>query len=70
MDRNKVLTILRLKAKELECDTTIADSVMGVGTEIRILDELIKEKLNTAAYSDFILAINTNSPNLEKSQWV
>ncbi len=41
MDRNEVLTILRLKAKELKCDTTIADSVMGVGTEIRILDQLI-----------------------------
>lgn len=66
MDRNEVLRVLRIKARQLDCDTTIADAVMGVGKEIEILDRLIKEKLNEAQYADFILAINTNSPNLEK----
>ena len=65
MDRYAVLGVLRIKARQLNCDTTIADAVMGVGKEIEILDRLIKEKLNEAEYADFILAINTNSPNLE-----
>ena len=65
MDRYAVLGVLRIKARKLNCDTTIADAVMGVGKEIEILNRLIKEKLNEAEYADFILAINTNSPNLE-----
>lgn len=56
--REKVRTALRNKAVELSLDTHKADIVLGVGREIRILDELIKEKLSEKDYQQFITKIN------------
>ena len=39
--RNEVLRKLKTKAVELELDTTIADSVMGIGKAIDILIGLL-----------------------------
>tara|TARA_R100001463_G_scaffold1131_2_gene4823 strand:+ start:2168 stop:2374 length:207 start_codon:yes stop_codon:yes gene_type:complete len=59
--REEVRTALRNKAVELSLDTHKADVVLGVGREIRILDELIKEKLSKKDYQQFI---ETNIDNL------
>ena len=56
--REKVRTALRNKAEELSLDTHKADIVLGVGKEIQILDELIKEKLSEKDYQKFITDIN------------
>jgi len=58
MDRNKLLEILQNKAKELNLDTSIADSVMGIGKAIQILNEQIKNEMSFSTYNDFILSIN------------
>lgn len=59
--REKVRTALRKKAVELSCDTHKADIVLGVGREIKILSELIQEKLSEKDYQEFI---KTNIDNL------
>ena len=56
--REKVITALRNKAVELSLDTHKDDIVLGVGREIRILDELIKGKLSEKDYQQFITKIN------------
>ena len=52
--REKVRTALRKKAVELSLDTHKADIVMGVGREIKILNELIQNKLSEKDYQEFL----------------
>ena len=52
--REKVRTALRKKAVELSLDTHKADIVLGVGREIKILNELIQEKLSEKDYQEFL----------------
>ena len=68
LDRNQVREILHNKAIELDLDTSTADAVMGIGKEIKILANLLKENMNELQYGDLILAIRTNSPNLNKGE--
>ena len=39
-------------------DTTLADSVMGVGREIRILQQLVKENMSDTDYRKLIRKLN------------
>ena len=56
--REKVRKTLHDKAKELKLDTTLADSVMGVGREIRILQQLVKENMSDTDYRELIRKLN------------
>lgn len=55
--RNEVLSKLQSKAKELELDTTIADSVMGIGKAIDILIGLLFMAMGEDDASNFVQGV-------------
>ena len=52
--RNEVLKKLQSKATELKLDTTIADSVMGIGKEIDILIGLLFTAMGEDDATNFV----------------
>ena len=68
MNRNDVLNALKKFAKQIGADTTKASQFLGVGREIRTLDQSIRETLgdneNTLEwkkYRSLLFQININS---------
>ena len=55
--RNEVLRKLKTKAVELELDTTIADSVMGIGKAIDILIGLLFMAMGEDDASKFVQGV-------------
>tara|TARA_R110001592_G_scaffold224846_2_gene480556 strand:- start:24 stop:242 length:219 start_codon:yes stop_codon:yes gene_type:complete len=55
--RNRVLRKLQSKSKELELDTTIADSVMGIGKAIDIHIGLIFQAMGEDDASNFVQGV-------------
>jgi len=55
--RNKVLRELQSKSKELKLDTTIADSVMGIGKAIDIHIGLIFQAMGEDDASNFVQGV-------------
>lgn len=55
--RNEVLDKLKSKATELELDTTIADSVMGIGKAIDILIGLLFMAMGEDDATNFVQGV-------------
>tara|TARA_R100001082_G_C4318082_1_gene139832 strand:+ start:339 stop:524 length:186 start_codon:yes stop_codon:yes gene_type:complete len=57
--RNEVRKILLNKAEELKLDTSLANKVMGVGREIKILNDLLFENMSKSEYNILISKIKS-----------
>ena len=55
--RNRVLSRLQSKSEELELDTTIADSVMGIGKAIDIHIGLLFQAMGEDEASNFVQGV-------------
>ena len=69
--RNRVLSKLQSKSKELELDTTIADSVMGIGKAIDIHIGLLFQAMGEDEASNFVQGVIDEAQGvIDKAQGV